>query len=811
MNNLAMLTRKAHGSLRAVRMLKFRHKEGGYARMTTSESQRVSELYEFGPFRVDTARETLLRSGEPVRLTPKTFQILLVLVRHGKEVVTKDDLMKTVWPDTFVEEANLSRNIFMLRKALGEPAQDRQYILTVPGRGYRLTEDVHLVPQQEFAIVAASHSKVELHVKEGMSWVWFVAIVVFLLVASVGTRRWTMHRRVLLSGKGNVVLADFANSTGDTVFDGTLRQGMAVQLEQSPFLNLITEERIQQTLRLMGQVGNEPLTPGLAREVCERIGSAAVLEGSIASLGNQYVLGLRATNCRTGDVLDEEQVQVARKEDVLSSLSQIAAKYRTRVGESLATVAKHNTPLAEAATPSLEALKAYSAGWKALSSTGPAAALPLFRRATEIDPQFAMAHAMLGRAYGDMGETILSVKSTARAYELQGHVSDQEKFFIVTSYDMVVTGNLERARQACEAWEQTYPQELKPHIFLAGIIYPVLGRYEEAVEEAKKAVDADSSFAIGYNVLAMSYQALNRLDEAEQTLRNASERNLEISDSLTTRYQLAFLKDDQAAMKDVSATALKQSSVEDAIVDQESFAEAYVGHLQEATRKSQHAMNLAQQASEPDRAAMYEAGAAVREALFGEVTTATESARAVLRLSRSGDAEYGAAFALALAGDQLQAATLAGDLERRFPENTAVRFNYAPTLRALLALKHGDPSHAVDLLRVSIAHELGEPQSSFFGLYGTLYPIYMRGEAYLALNRGPEAAIEFQKIIDHRGIVVSDPIGALAHLQLGRAFVSSGDKTRAKTAYGDFLTLWKDADSNIPILKQARLEYVKLQ
>ena len=288
---------------------------------------------------------------------------------------------------------------------------------------------------------------------------------------------------------------------------------------------------------------------------------------------------------RTGDVLDEEQVQVARKEDVLNSLSQIAGKYRTRVGESLATVEKHNTPLAEAATPSLEALKAYSAGWKALSSTGPAAALPLFQRATEIDPQFAMAHAMLGRAYGDMGETILSVKSTSRVYELREHVSDQEKFFIVTSYDMVVTGNLERARQACKTWEQTYPRELKPHMFLSGIIYPVLGRYEEAVQEAKKAVETDPSFAIGYNVLAMSYQALNHLEEAEQTLREASERNLEISDSLMNRFQLAFIKGDQTTMKGVSTAAQKESSIEDAVVDQEAFAEAYVGHVQEATKE----------------------------------------------------------------------------------------------------------------------------------------------------------------------------------------------------------------------------------
>jgi tetratricopeptide (TPR) repeat protein len=375
---------------------------------------------------------------------------------------------------------------------------------------------------------------------------------------------------------------------------------------------------------------------------------------------------------------------------------------------------------------------------------------------------------------------------------------------------MVVTGNLERARQSCEAWEQTYPRELKPHIFLSGIIYPVLGRYEEAVQESKKAIEADSSFAISYNVLAGSYQALNQLQEAEQTLRQASGHSLEIPESLLNRFQLAFIRGDQASMKSISTTALKESSVEDAIVEQEAFAAAYVGYMQEAIRKSQHAVDLAQQSSESDRAAMYEAGAALREGFFGEASAAREYAAAALRLSRSRDAEYGVAFALVLAGDQSQAVTLAADLERRFPEDTAVRFNYTPTLRALLALNHGEASRAVDLLQVSMPYELGEPPSNFFGYYGALYPVYVRGEAYLTLKRGPEAVREFEKIIDHQGIVVSDPIGALAHLQLGRALVLSGDAIKAKAAYLDFLTIWKGAEPGIPILTRARAEYTNL-
>ena len=330
--------------------------------MASSENQKLQELYEFGPFRVDPARETLLKAGMAVPLTPKTFQILLVLVRHGQEIVTKDDLMKSVWPDTFVEEANLSRNIFMLRKAMGETAQDHRYIVTIPGRGYRLTENVRLVPGEEFAIAAASHSRVQIEVKETRPWRGIAFGAVIVLAVAAGLWRWLSPRRTVLSAKDTVVLADFANSTGDPVFDETLRQGLAIQLRQSPFLGLISDQRVAHTLRLMGQGAGARLTTELARGVCERTGSAAILEGSIAPLGNQYVIALQARSCRSGEVLDQEQTQAGRKEDVLSALSQLASRFRNRIGESLTTIQEHNAPLSEATTPSLEALEAYSAG-----------------------------------------------------------------------------------------------------------------------------------------------------------------------------------------------------------------------------------------------------------------------------------------------------------------------------------------------------------------------------------------------------------------------------------------------------------------
>jgi DNA-binding winged helix-turn-helix (wHTH) protein/tetratricopeptide (TPR) repeat protein/TolB-like protein len=784
-------------------------------------------VYLFEGYELDEENFTLSHLGERVALEPKSLRVLLLLVARRGKLIEKDAMLEAVWKDTFVEESTLTRAIALIRKQLGDDPRHPRFIETVPTLGYRFIAPIdvpsppaNLPAQWDPAVTPIETAAPEKRVEPAVTSTplkflkrplikWVVASTILLLVSAIALRL-VVERKHALTEKDTIVLSDFANSTGDPVFDGTLHQGIMVQLEQSPFLSLISEERIQHTLTLMGRPTGGALTAAVAREVCQRLASTAVLEGSIAKLGSQYVLGLRAVDCRDGEVLDAEQMEAATKEDVLNVLSQIASSFRRRVGESRSMVRKHDTPLVEVMTPSLEALKIYSAGWKSLSSTGPATALPLFLRATEIDPQFAMAHAMLGRAYGDIGETVLSVKSTSRAYELRGHVSDQERFFITTSYDMVVTGNLERARQSCEAWEQTYPRELKPHIFLSGIIYPVLGRYEEAVQESKKAIEADSSFAISYNVLAGSYQALNQLQEAEQTLRQASGHSLEIPESLLNRFQLAFIRGDQATMKSISTTALKESSVEDAIVEQEAFAAAYVGYMQEAIRKSQHAVDLAQQSSESDRAAMYEAGAALREGFFGEASAAREYAAAALRLSRSRDAEYGVAFALVLAGDQSQAVTLAADLERRFPEDTAVRFNYTPTLRALLALNHGEASRAVDLLQVSMPYELGEPPSNFFGYYGALYPVYVRGEAYLTLKRGPEAVREFEKIIDHQGIVVSDPIGALAHLQLGRALVLSGDAIKAKAAYLDFLTIWKGAEPGIPILTRARAEYTNL-
>jgi eukaryotic-like serine/threonine-protein kinase len=771
----------------------------------------AADLVRFEDFELDLRSYQVRRSGDTLRLERIPMEVLFLLVERRGQLVTREEIIEKLWgKNVFLDTDNaINTAIRKIRQVLKDDPEQPRFIQTVTGRGYRFIGQI-----SEAVVPPAQAPAQEQPAPTGIGkrWKLIVPATVAVLALSVGGYFY-LHRAPKLTDKDTIVLADFNNTTGDSVFDGTLRRGLAVQLEQSPFLSLISDERIQQVLRLMGKPADARLTPEIAREICERTASAAVLDGSIASLGSQYVLGLRAEDCRTGDVLADEQVQVARKEEVLNALGQIATRFRSRVGESLTTVKKYDIPLAEATTPSLEALKAYSEGWQVSFSSGSAAALPFFKRAIEIDPNFASAYAALGRMYGDIGESVLSAVNTSRAYQLRDRASDQERFFISLTYDLQVTGNLEKAQQTCELWMQTYPRAWLPHALLAGGVYPSIGKREESVEEAKIALGIDPDFSIGYSLLADSYLALERTAEAERTLQRASERKLDIPDFYVQRYVIAFLKDDKTGMEREAALAREKPGVDDWMSNAEAFVSAYSGHLKEARKMSERAVDLARKAERRDTEALYEADAAMREALFGNTLAARQRAGAAVELSKSRDVEYGAAFALALAGDSSRSQGLTEDLARRFPEDTIVRFTYVPTIRALVALKHSQPSKAIELLQTTISYEGGTPiegGSEFFLGAGTLYPAYVRGLAYLATRQGAEAAAEFQKILDHRGIVICDPIGALAHLQLGRAYALLVDKSKANSVYQDFLTLWKDADPDFPILKQAKAEYANL-
>ena len=774
--------------------------------MATSTDQKNRQLFEFGPFRVDPERELLLRHDEAVPLAPKAFQVLLVLMRHNKQVVTKDDLMKTIWPVTFVVEANLSRNIFLLRKALGENPQDHQYIVTVPGRGYRFAEEVQLVPERELDIVAASHSRVQMRVRETRLWAWIVVAAVLLAAVVFVRFKLFVHRSPVLTEKDTVVLADFANSTGDPVFDGTLRQGLAVQLEQSPFLSLISDARIQQTLRLMSKPSDTRLTPEITREICERTGSAAMLDGSIAEIGTRYLLTLGATRCSNGELLVSTEVQATDKNHVLDALGNMASEIRNKLGESLSTAQKFDTPLEQATTPSLEALQAYSFGRRAMSGRGDwSAAVPFFQRAISLDPSFAIAYARLGMAYRNLGQNTLGARNAEKAFQFRGRVSESERFYIESHYYLIALGDLEKARKVLGLWAQAYPRDFTPRADLS-YIYTQFGQYDKALAEARKGVDDDAN---GVNIAQIVYSdiCLNRLQEAKSMVEEAQAKQLDSPAFPFLLYRLAFLQNDASGMAQQVAWAAGKPGAEDVELELEADSKAHFGQLGKARDLSRRAMESAVQAEKTEVAAGYQAEAALREALFGNPVEARLRTAIALDLSKGRDVEYETALALALAGDAPRARTLVVDLARRFPEDTIVRFSFLPAMRAQLALSANNSSAALETIQTATPYELGTP----FGSITALYPVYVRGAAYLAERKGSEAAAEFQKILDHRGVVLNEPIGALAHLQLGRAYAMQGDTAKARAAYLDFFNLWKNADPDIPALKQAKAEYANLK
>jgi DNA-binding winged helix-turn-helix (wHTH) protein/predicted Zn-dependent protease len=775
-------------------------------------------IYLFDQYEVDDEDLCLTRQGRRLPLEPRALAVLLLMLRSNGKLLKKDAILEAVWKNTIVEESTLSRAVALLRKQLGDDSRHPTFIETVPTLGYRFIAQVRASAAEEKPRVSTEVQSLatdpaphvargpERRIKPRSVWI----LIAILLLVGIGVLRFAFHPRPLVLEKKSIVLAEFSNSTGEPVFDDTLRQGMIVQLDQSPLFSLLSEERIQTTLRLMGQGPNVRLTPVVGREVCRRTGSVAVLDGSIARLGGRYVLGLRATNCSTGEVLDTEQVQAGRKEDVLRALGQIASRFRARVGEPLSSVSNLDTPLEEATTSSLEALKAFSEAIRVKNSQGSAAAIPFLQRAISLDPEFAIAHALLGRMYGDIGQETRSAESAAEAYKYRNRASEPERFFIVASYETQVTGNLEKAEATCETWERVYPHDPGALGFPAGLILRVFGRYEAAVEKAKRLVGTDPDFAMGYHLLVINDIALGHIHEAQSALDDAAARHLEIPQYLLDRHRLAILEGDESGTDRLMALAARQPATEGFVSGQQASLLAYAGRIIQSRGVMQRAVTLALQLDRRDLAARLDAGSALRESLFGNVEAATRDAMAALELSSGRDAEYGAAAALAFARNSSAAQRLTDDLAKRFPEDTAARYHYIPVIRALLALNRNEPRKALELLEVNVPYELGSPPSYYSGFYGVMYPVFVRGQAYLASHRGIEAAAEFQKIIDHPGLVVSDPIGALAHLELARALVMSGDKVRAKAAYADFLDLWKAADSDLPTLKSAKAEYARL-
>ena len=653
---------------------------------------------------------------------------------------------------------------------------------------------------------AASSSSVTSSVAPAAKRHWPLIAAAAVVLAAIGFGAYYFWpRQPVLTSKDSIVLADFTNTTGDPVFDGTLRQGLAAQLEQSPFLNIVSDAQIAGTLRLMGQSSGTHLSRELARQVCQRNNSAAVLDGSISNIGSQYVLGLNALNCHTGAILAQVQTTANGKEQVLTALGRAATEIRGKLGESLASIQKYNAPLADVTTPSLEALQAYTLGWKANINSDPASAVPLFQRAISFDPNFAMAYAVLGNSYMNLGEGSLGADNLKKAYDLRERVSEWEKFYISSHYDMLVTGDLQSAVQVCRLWEQTYPRDAVP-ITILGYIDGLLGQLNDGLAASRRALDLAPNAGINYGNLAASYVTLDRLDEAQAILQQAHSRHIDSPFMHGIAFQIAFLQGDRAAMARESAWGMGKPGVEDGALYADSEVAAYAGELAKADELTARAIISSQHAGEKETSADYVADEALRLAIFGEDAQARAQAAAAAKLSSSRDVEAVDAIALALAGDPASAAKLASDLSARFPQDTIVQSIYLPEIQAAIDLAQKDPAKAIAALQAAAPYDLGAPTEA---INLALYPVYLRGLAYLAAHQGAQAAAEFQKILDHSGVVIYEPIGALAHLGLARARALSGDTSGARKAYQDFFAVWQHADSSIPILQQARAEYAK--
>jgi eukaryotic-like serine/threonine-protein kinase len=652
---------------------------------------------------------------------------------------------------------------------------------------------------------------------------WTVVALV-VLAALAGGDYFALHRPTAkLTDKDTIVLTDFANSTGDPVFDDTLKTALSVSLNQSPFLNVLSDSDIAKTLKLMTRPPDTKLTPDVARELCQRAGSKACIAGSIASLGSQYVLGLKAVNCQSGEPLAEEQVTAAAKEKVLDALGEAASKLRGELGESLASVQRLDFPLEQATTSSLEALQAYSLGRRARAEKGPAAAVPYHQHAIELDPNFALGYLAVGDAYYSMGEVGRASEYLTKAFQLRSHASERERLKIAAQYYELVSGELEKAVQIYQEWIVGYPRDAATHNSL-GAVYAAQGRYDKAAEEYRESMQLAPEYGDVYSNLAFSLLALQRFDEAGQTIRQMQGRKLSNSGVPEVLYAVAFLRSDPSTM-DEQQQWFAGKPEEHIGLSLASDTEAYAGHLSKARELTKRSVDSAIRADSKETGAIWLENSALREAAFGNLSYARQVAAEGLKLvPTSQSVKVEAALAYAMAGDRTRAQSLVQDINQRYPAGTQMQSLWLPAIQAQLALNGTNPASALSTLQPALPPiEFGS--IPFATGTSCLYPTYVRGEAYLAAGQGTAAAAEFQKILDHSGMVWNCWTGALAHLGVARAnalqartFQGHGEgsdddaaRVRALAAYKDFLTLLKDADPDIPILKQAKSEYAKLQ
>jgi DNA-binding winged helix-turn-helix (wHTH) protein/tetratricopeptide (TPR) repeat protein len=781
-------------------------------------SQERNPLFtRFGAYEADFRRRELRTAGSCLRLQEKPLAALALLIEKHGEIVTHDEFRRRLWPGNVIVEfdRNLATVVNRLRNALHDTAAEPKYIETIPRVGYRFIAPVeHVYEELAAGEAVARAEQVPMHPSQlaltrrpshRLRWVFAGGVV--LVAAAMGVRLTLAPPDAgssrPLTWKDSVVVGDFANSTGDVVFDGTLRQGLLSQLERSPYLNLVSDSRIAQTLALMARPRDTTLAPTLAREICQRIGSAAAIEGSISAIGRQYVVNLSASNCKTGDVLAREQATAGEKEKVLGALGDAAAHLRERLGESLPALPVNEAPPENVTTTSLEALQAYSIGYRHLLVDNESVpATPFFVRAIALDPTFAMAYARLGRCYDSEDEPGKAAEYFAKAHALRQHASEREQFYIDSYYEFVSTGRLEAAAQNLELWAQTYPNDPAPLAAL-GNLYTTLGQFEKALDWRRRALQVDPSIGLNYGNLAQNLVQVERFEEARQIGRLAQDRHF---DSISLRWWLRwgeFLDgkpDDRAG---IVGPLLDRPLAQEWVLMQDAAFAAWAGRLALARDDTQASVDGYARIGLKENVATREIEGALRDALAGNSDIARRWARSAMAHFDSDQVRADVAIVFALTGDAANALALVEAIAGRSPEATVVKGNYLPVVRAALALHAGDPSSAVGALAAAQPYGAG-----WLGL--PLLPIYLRGQAYLALKDGAKAAAEFDRLRGGNCVTGFNFPCALAALQLARAHAIEGDVETSRADYERFIAQWKDADADVPLLQAARDEYGKL-
>jgi eukaryotic-like serine/threonine-protein kinase len=791
------------------------------------------DVLRFGSFELDAAAGELREGGTSRRLTAQPFRVLVLLADHAGELVTRQEIRRCLWGDRKYVEADRGINFCMnqIRRALRDPAEDSRYIKTLPRRGYRFVAPITRVPCREHPEpfiasrsadegpqsqlagpsesppldqTAGGDSGSSSEVRRGKRFRIAAIFVVALIAIPIGEPRFSADRIATLTAKDTIVVADFVNTTGDAVFDDTLTQALAIELKQSPFFNVLPETRVRETLRMMELPDGRRVTPEIARELCLRTGSAAALEGRIASIGQHYLVGINATACSTGDELASEHGEAARKEEVLTALSQTASRLRSALGESLSSVQKFDAP-ASVTTMSLEALKSYSVGLRVSLIQGDAPGIPFLKRALALDPRFALAYTRLAGAYSNLDEPSAALEYETKAYELRNGVTEPERLMIEALY-FRLTGELEKSTQTLEMWKSEYPRDAFPHGSL-GVNYTYMGQYAKAAAEWEAALRLRPDSVFTYENLASVYLALNETDLAQSIVQSCLARHLDSGRLRQTLYSLAFLRRDRVEMDRQAEWAANKPGAEDFLLSAQSNTEAYFGRVKNARRFWRRAVDSATRAELREAAALWQVIGSLTEAEFGERRVAVSDVREAMALTAGRNVKVLGALALARAGDTARAEAIATELATDNSENTVLILYRLPSIEAAIALARGNPRRALELLETARSYELGEPTPT--GL-APLYPVYLRGQAYLSLRDGPAAAVEFQKILDHPGIALNGPLGALALLQSARAAALTRDLPAARSAYRAFLTLWKEADTDIPVFIAAKSELARL-